>query len=60
MNKFNQTKEQDINDLRFMKQMIHESERQLRFNEISEKEYQYILSKTIANLEVLEIKYGLD
>lgn len=60
MNKFNQTKEQDLNDLRFMKQMIHESERQLTFNEISEKEYQYILSRTIANLEVLEIKYGMD
>lgn len=58
--KLNQTINQDLEDLKFMKQMVTEAQRQLLFSQITEKEYQYILSRTIANLDILEAKHGMD
>ena len=60
MNKLHQTKELDLEDLRFMKQMIINADRQLLFHEIDANEHQYILSRVIANIELLEVKYGMD
>ena len=59
MNKFNQDKTKDIEDLRFIRQMIIEAEREKALNIISDREYQYILSKAIATIELMEAKYGL-
>lgn len=60
MNNIIQDKQDDMNELRILRQMVLNADKQLLFNQFNQNEYQYILSKVIANLEVLEIKYGLD
>ena len=59
MIKLSNTKRQDLEDLKFMRQMIIEANKELRYNYITKKEYDYILSRTLANVELLEVKYVL-
>lgn len=52
-------KDKDMNELRTLRVMVQEAERMLKLSLIPFKEYQYILSKVIASLELMEAKYGL-
>lgn len=52
-------KDIDMNELRTLRVMVQEAERMLKLSLIPFKEYQYILSKAIASLELMEAKYGL-
>lgn len=55
---WNQSKEQDIQDLLFLRQQVIQAEQNLLFSYITYKQYQHILSRVIARLEILECKYG--
>lgn len=55
----NQTVDQDLNDIRFLRQMTIETEREFRFGEIDAKQHDYMMSRIIARLEILEVKYGI-
>lgn len=52
-------KDKDMNELRTLRVMVQEAERMLKLSLIPFKEYQYILSKAIASVELMEAKYGL-
>lgn len=52
-------KEKDMNELRTLRVMVQEAERMLKLSLIPDKEYQYILSKALASIELMEAKYGL-
>ena len=52
-------KDNDMNELRTLRVMVQEAERMLKLSLIPFKEYQYILSKAIASIELMEVKYGL-
>ena len=55
----NQTAEQDLIDIRFLRQMTIENERELKRGEIDIMEYKSVLSRIISHLEILEGKYGI-
>lgn len=55
----NQTVDQDLIDIRFLRQMTIESEREFRMGLIDACHYQMMMSRIIARLEILEVKYGI-
>lgn len=55
----NQTVEQDMIDIRFLRQMTIENEREFLMGEIDARQHDYVLSRIISNLEILEVKYGI-
>ena len=57
--KLNKTREEDLYNIRVLRQMVIEAEREKQLNLISNREYQYILSKAIGELDILEAKYGI-
>lgn len=59
MYKLSINKDKDMNELRTLRTMVQEAERMLKLSLIPFKEYQYILSKALASLELMEAKYGL-
>ena len=59
MYKLSIDKDNDKNELRTLRVMVQEAERMLKLSLIPFKEYQYILSKALASLELMEAKYGI-
>lgn len=55
----NQTAEQDLIDIRFLRQMTIENERQLKSGEIDIMQYRSVMSRIISHLVILEGKYGI-
>lgn len=55
----NQTVEQDLIDIRFLRQMTIENEREFRFGEIDARQHDYMMSRIISRLEILEVKHGI-
>ena len=55
----NQTVEQDLIDIRFLRQMTIETEREFRMGLIDACHYQMMMSRIIARLEILEVKHGI-
>ena len=54
----NQTVEQDLIDIRFLRQMTIETEREFRMGLINACQYNMMMSRIIARLEILEVKHG--
>jgi len=55
----NQTIDQDLIDIRFLRQMTIENERQLKSGEIDIMQYRTVMSRIISRLVILEGKYGV-
>lgn len=59
MIKFSDSKEKDKETIRFLRQMIEQAKSSYVLGLISENEYNAITMRALADLEILEAKYGL-